>query len=1019
MKFKIKLALIAILLCNFAMIAQDSYRLTGSVSDESGIPIPGVNVLIENSSTGAATDFDGLFELEVTSGDKINVSSMGFISQSITISNQKELKIVLIEDASALDEVIVVGYGTVKKSHAIGAVSAIKGDDIGQIATASADQALIGKMAGVNISANSGNSGEAAKIQIRGLSSISASNSPLIVVDGYPIQGDLSSVNMQDVESVNVLKDAASASIYGSRAGSGVVLITTKKGKTGTVTIEYNGYGGFKNGIKDNLSNNPISESLNKFPTLAEWKDYVTVQGGTDFDEINLAESFGTNTDWYDEVYQTGYIMNHQLSASGGTEKVNYFFSANYIDDEGIVQTNNYQKYGFRANVDVKANDWLELGINLNPTYSERRDPARENHQLFRTAPWVPVRHTASTAAITGKDVGEYAHENDFDIGRNPDYTGIRLRQQSDFNPIVMLQDEYLTQNKIEAFANAYLKFNITDHLSFKTSFGGYVNQIEDQDYRGSTVSRSGVNQTQAYYNTTKILDWLNENVLTYNNTFNEKHNLNVVAGISTQVTQVTNSGVTANQFVIDYIKTVNGGVISGGIGSTKSKSALNSVFIRADYGLNDKYLFSLSSRWDGSSRFGSENRTGFFPSGSFGWRISEEDFLKDSSTISNLKLRTSIGKTGNNTIGDYSHIGLLGINNSILGGGVATGYAPSNIANPNLGWEKTLEYNVGLDISFLQSRIQLEMDYFKKTTEDLLLEVPLPFVTGFDYFLDNQGTVENTGFELNLTTININSGDFYWTTNLNFSQYDNKLTDFGGTQSLINVPEPKRPNQFLAEVGSPLVQYYGYVSDGEIPFEAHKTTWPVNAQPDYVFAKDLNDDGIIDENDQTVLGTPYADFSWGMTNTLKYKMWDLAFTFQGSHGAKMFNIDSYYENSQYAIENVDNFDLPQSDKDRLVVRSLSDQNVQDASYVSMRNLILGYTFELKDESALSNLRVYFTGSNLFYWTHKSYTGWNPESSTEATSLAGTYTDNPLVTGYQRGAHPVQRVVAIGINAKF
>ncbi|MDF9799284.1 TonB-linked SusC/RagA family outer membrane protein [Catalinimonas alkaloidigena] len=1003
------------------LYAQETQRtVSGTVTDaDNNEPLPGVNVLVKGTTTGTITDIDGNYQLQVGDAATLVFSSVGYMSEEVSISGQSTINLSMTPDIQSLSEVVVVGYGEKKKSHSIGAVASVDGAEIDKIPTATADQALLGKLAGVNIKTNSGNSGEPARIQIRGLSSISASNSPLIVVDGYPIQGDLSSINMQDVESINVLKDAASASIYGSRAGSGVILVTTKKGQAGKVVMEYNFYGGIKNGIRDNLSKNPLSDNLDKFPSLAQWKAYVTAQGGSDFDEINLAESFGTHTDWYDEVYKTGSIMNHQLSARGGTENVKYFFSGNYVDDKGIVLTNEYSKYSFRANVDVKANDWLEFGLNLNPTYSTRRDPAVENHSLFRTAPWVPLRHNAATAAITGKEIGSFANENDFDIGRNPDYTGIRLRVQSDYNPTVLLNDHYLTKNRLEGFANTYLKFKIAESLSFKTSFGGYLNQLEDQRFQASTTSRTGIESTFAHYQTAKVADWLNENVLSFNKSIGS-HTLNAIAGLSTQVTNITLSGVEARYFVIDYIQTVNGGQLSGGLGSTRSKSALNSMFFRLDYDMSDKYLVSISSRWDGSSRFGANNQYGYFPSASVGWRISEEGFLSNSSFIDNLKLRASIGTTGNNTIGDFSHIGLLGINNSILGGNIATGFAPSNISNPNLGWEKTRELNFGLDLGVIDSRVQLQFDFFKTSTEDLLLEVPLSMVTGYEFFLDNQGKVENTGYELNLTTINT-TGALSWSSNINLSHYQNELVDFGGTERLINVPDPKRPNEFLAEVGSPLVQYYGYVSDGEIPYSAHNTTWPVNGSTDFVFAKDLNDDGVIDENDKTVLGSPYPDLTWGFTNTLQYRGLDLSVTLQGSHGAEIFNIDSYYENSQYVNEDISGFELTDADKSRLVVRSQSDFNVMDASYFSVRNLTLGYNLPLSfsERLGLSDLRVYFTGTNLLFITADDYTGFNPEATTEATTFSGTFTNNPLVTGYQRGAHPVQRALAIGINVKF
>jgi TonB-linked SusC/RagA family outer membrane protein len=997
--------------------AQDQSTVMGKITDEGGDGLPGVTIVVQGTTNGTVTDYDGNYSISVAQDATLEISFVGFTTQIIQVNGQSAININMTTDYEELEQVLVVGYGTVKKSHSIGAVASVKGETLSRIPTATADQALIGQISGVNIKTGNGGSGQPAEIQVRGLASISASNSPLIVVDGYPIQGDLSSINMQDVESINVLKDAASAAIYGSRAGSGVILITTKQGKVGEVQFEYSYYGGIKTAMLGNLDKNiGLGSGLNKIPTMKQWRTFVTSKGITDTPELDLAESFGVDTDWYDEVFRTGSIQTHQLSARGGTENVKYFFSGNYVKDKGVVLTNAYSKYSFRANIDVKANEWLDFGLNLSPTYSERRDIQRENHQLFRTGPWVPVYHNSATAAITGKDLGSFAHENDFDIGRNSDYTGIKLRRQSDYNPIALLEGENLTHGRIEGFANTYLNFKLAEGLTFKTSFGGYINQVESQYWRASTTNRSG--NTEAYFNTAKIIDWLNENVLTYTKDI-KNHSITAVAGISTQKTQVINSEVSASDFVIDYIETVNGGVLSGGT-SYRSTSALNSVFARMDYALSNKYLLSLSSRWDGSSRFGSNNQVGFFPSASIGWRVSEETFLSSSELIDNLKLRVSYGTTGNNNIGDYSHIGLLGVHSYISGDGVMTGYASDNISNTDLGWERTIETNAGIDLGIFDGRVQLVFDYFSTSTDDLLLEVPLSSVTGYEYYLANQGKVANNGFDLQLTTVNT-TGKFKWSTNFNISHFKNELVDFGGTESLISIPDSKRPNEFLTEVGSPLVQFYGYEMESEVPWEAHQTSWPVGVNTDWVFAKDLNGDGEITEDDKTVLGSPYPDFTWGLTNNFSYGNFNLNVVLQGSHGAEIFSIDSYYENSQYELESPSDWDLTDDEIDRLVIRSNSSFNVQDASFISIRSVTLGYDLpaEKIEKIGLSGVNLYVTANNLLYRTAKNYSGFNPESDTSAQSLSEPWDSSPLIAGFQRGAHPLQKAFSIGLSVKF
>lgn len=984
---------------------EQDLTITGTVtSAEDGQPLIGAAVLVKGTSNASVTDVNGQYQVKAKSSDVLVISFIGFQTTEIPVNGQTSIDIVMTVQADVLDEVVVIGYGTQKKSHVTGSVSKAEGSNMAEIPVARADQALIGQVSGIQIINTNTEPGAAPKVQVRGVTSISATTAPLYVIDGYPIQGDLSTIDMNDVESIEVLKDAASTAIYGSRGANGVILVTTKSGSSGVngkpTSITFNAYAGVKTPIKQGI-----------YPTPSEWYNHVSSNlanmGLTEMpDELVQMQNLGTSTNWEDVMLRNGMIQNYQLGISGASKGWNYYVGGSYLGDEGVLRTNDYNKYNLRVNLTGKLNDWLELGVNVNPSFQDQQVLSVGLHDALRSQPWLPLYHTEQTlvyahaAGYTDLVVGDIAHERHFD-----NVNGTKLRLTSNNSSLAKVDGRSNTSNYFSNIANAYLKATITEDISFRTSFGTFNSDRQSEFFQQSWSHRNG--NTEGTYSDSKIFDWMSENVLNYNKSFG-LNVIDVIGGFSAQQTRYTSSSLAANSFLTDVIPTLNAGLISDG-STYKEESALASFFTRANYAYNNKYMLALSARWDGSSRFGENNKWGFFPAASLGWRISQEKFFEPLTDVVNeFKLRATVGTTGNNGIPNYASYSLLSPVNSVRGGNVVQGFTPSSTSNPDLSWENTVEVNLGFDLGMIDNRLYASLDWFTAQTDKLLLLIPISSMTGFTQEWQNVGKMKNTGIDFELRGVIIDNKDFNWTASANISAYRNELVEFGGLEQVITTPDPKRPNQFIAQVGAPLVQYYGYVTTDEIPLSALNTPyWPVNVGSESIYVKDLNGDGKITDADRKPLGSPYPDFVWGFTSNLKYKAFDMSFVFQGSQGGEVFNIDPYYYGSYWKGSN----NLAADEAARTQKKVVTDDMVQDASFIALRSLNFGYTLP-KKWTKNTGLRVFFTGYNLIYHMASDYTSFNPEG-------VNLFTDNPLTAGYQRGAAPQYRSFALGVNFNF
>lgn len=1011
-------------LYGMAIFAQTKI-VTGQVIDVTHSPLPGVNILVKGTTIGCITDIDGNYSISVPDleADILVFSYIGFTQKEVACKGQPKINVTLTEDQQQLDEVVVVGYGVQKKSHLTGSISKIKNENLGQLPVSRADQALVGKLAGVQIQNVSAQSGASPKIQIRGIGSISADTNPLIVVDGYPIPGDLSDVDMNDVESIEVLKDAASAAIYGSRGANGIIIVTTRSGSSegSKPTIRINSYGGVKERLLKGIQRTrPEDWKIKAEQIYAEMGRPTSGAHASMVDDMKkvyvASDVLGTQTDWVEETIKLGYIQNHQISVSGGSKNVNYYASGSFLDEKGIVITDRYKKFNLNAKVDAKINDKLEFGVNVNAVVDSQRayrSGSQSNiNQVFRDAMYIPVRHTAETiewARLSDPtlNIGDYAHEYHFSkVPYNGEY--ISVKNAGVNNGISTTLERNDRTGYIKALGNIYLQYQPVKGLILKSSFGGYASMMDYKFYQSSLAHNNG--KTSGQYKTAKVIDWLNENIATYTPNLGENHSLSILAGYTVQKTTGYNSNMTASDFPTDNIQTLNAGIINSG-NTTEYEELLLSALGRVTYSYKGKYLASVSSRWDGSSRFGINNKWGYFPSVSLGWRISEESFFTPvKKIIDELKIRASFGASGNKNIGNYQAFGLLSQSNAVINNKVTPGYTQISSENKDLGWERTYQYNGGFDLGMFNNRLRINLDAYYTITDKLLLEREISSMTGQTNQLVNMGKMSNTGYEIEITTQNIQTKDFSWSTSLNIAQNFNKVLNLGGVDKIISSPkgEEKRPTYFVTEVGKPLVQFYGFVVEKEIPNEGLiSPVWPVDVKPELVHVKDLDGNGKIDDDDMVAQGSPYPKVTWGMTNDLKWKDFDLNVVVQGSHGNKVFNIDEHYAQSQWNGKLLPEY---QNSYNNIKHKASACWFIEDASFIAIRSINLGYTLP-KNIMKNCSLRVYASIYNPCYFLLGDYKGYNPEGIKSF--------DTPLIDGYQSGAMPLARTYTLGFNFQF
>jgi TonB-linked SusC/RagA family outer membrane protein len=1026
MKLKFKITLLVLMLVNIFAFAQEK-TLTGLVTSEGdNSPLPGVSVTILNTPKGVQTDFDGKFTIKVKNGDVLQFSYLGFKSLAVILDGQKTLNVILTEDVSSLDEIIVVGYGTQKKSHLTGAISKVKNEKLDQIAVARVDDALIGQVSGVNIQATSAEAGAAPTITIRGFGSITADSGPAIVVDGIVVDsGFLGNLDMNDVESFEVLKDAASAAIYGSEGSNGVILITTKTGKVGPTKFSYNTFTGYKKAFgSDDYRKSVADWAAKEFAAtgqLSETTQYAQ----------KLVEVTGIDRDWQDVFFDGGFIQSHSLSASGGTEDTKFNTSLRYMHDEGVVITDDYKLYSAKLKLSTKLTDNLKFGLSATPSFSKRRALPTSIHNPTRQSPWLPIYHSAETLQFINRDaypnigIGDYFYENHLvELDLDGDGSDSRPRTSGDSNPYAQYAEREHFEFNTKLLSSAYLQYKILDGLTAKTSLGVTIEQRKRTRWDGTQHHSAGNSRAQYLLNNRFKTRLISDNTLLYNKQIGD-HELSALAGITIQKRKEEISQIVGTGYSNDLLKNLQGAttiINEGEINVVKNKIG---YFGRINYAFANKYLVSASFRRDGSSVFGVDSKWGDFPALSMGWNAHNENFLSESDILSKLKLRVSYGLTGaenfnvgNVSVNAWPYLAQLTGANAIVGNSISGGNSPLNIVNSLLQWEASEEFNPGIDFGLFNNRISGSLDYYKRTSDKLLLNNPVSYVTGFNSGIVNLGKVANSGFELELRTKNISSENFSWSTTLIASTNKNELLEYGESNGALTEDGFGRGSQWINSIGNPISSFYGYVVDTDLSSEYWNSPWiPINGISEDVIVKDLNGDGIITDDDKTILGNPYPEITWSVSNEFKLGNIDFSFMIQGSQGAEVRNVGDQYFYTHWTGATsdvqavVDAGVIP--DASFLQQRVHTNDIVMSAGYFSLRNVNLGYTLseDVVSKIGLSSLRFYATGQNLLYITSDDYHGFNPEFIDS--------NNTPQSYGAQRAGTPLFSTVSFGLNVNF
>jgi TonB-linked SusC/RagA family outer membrane protein len=1072
------LVLFLLIFTSIAFSQNDPKRITGTILDSKGDPIPGVTVTFEDKNT--SSDLDGKYSIEVKNSKSIlRFSYLGFASQIVVVGKNKEINITLLESKSELDEVVVIGYGTQKRSNVTGSISKYKNEKLDEIAVSRLDQALQGKIAGVQVQNISSEAGADANISVRGISSVNAGANPLVVVDGQPIPDGLATLNMADVASVEVLKDAASAAIYGSRGASGVILITTKSGKTDKAKYSFKYSTGFKSAYEkyNLLTTTEYTELLFRERALRITDPAIQAEGVTNPNALNifyqgsatkinsLIAAYivektmlgGRGYDYQGEVLRNAEFKNIQFGASGGSKSMKYYISAGYQGDQGIMLKSNFQKLNFRTKFDIELSKRVKLNINLNPSYTAKESPSENLTNFWRYPFWLPYQHNALTAAFVNQNAqwanirsGDYAHPRHF-IGLTynpvyPDGSILYMPDGSTFipaagspsnsaqnNPMASLLSHDINAKSYGLQGGSTLNINLLPGLDFKTMNTVYVKYDTKFDWSDRNAEGDGIVNKGIYFDNSYV-DLLTENTLNYKKDFGE-HSFDILAGYTAQNTKNTATQTTGLDYANDDFNTLNNALFidKAGTFGSKSQIGLLSYLGRVNYAFKSKYLLSVSYRTDGSSYFASGKKWGNFPAASIGWAANKEPFLSSVEWLNKLNFRTSYGVSGNNRILNYGFQNLLSASNYSFGPGTGTQTGgqvgnPTINANENITWESTFQTNYGMDLSMLNNRLNVTLDIYNSITDKLLLQQATMAFSGVPLSWNNIGSLRNRGFELELNTTNL-KGDFKWSTSANIAHTQNKIIELGNEAYLLNYGE--RNEIYKSVVGGPLVQFFGYKTDGvwisneQIVASGLTSNLPSALKQGGLKIVDVNGDGVLDTNDRTIIGDPYPDFTWGITNNFSYKNFDLSFSWQGVQGGELINGDpNYGETKSRNLNYISNrWISPQNPGDGRTPYEelgfnlmLTDYVVEDASYFALREVNLGYNLpaNLYKKIGLSSLRLYTSAQNLYFHSANGYRGINPEGR----STSGPY-GSALIAGYQRGAFPIPKTIVFGIDINF
>lgn len=989
-----------------ARTVSSTKKISGVVKDETGEPVIGANVVVKGTTNGTVTDMNGRYSLEVPEGGVLQISYIGYNAQEVKVGSGDVVNVSLREDSEALDEVVVIGYGTVKKSDLTGAVGSVQMKDVSQVGITSADRALQGQIAGVQVNARTGQPGESMMIRVRGSNSLAGGNEPLYVIDGMPVEKMNSDINPEDILSMEVLKDASSTAIYGSRGANGVVMITTKRGRTGDTVLEYNGYVGVS--------------SLRKKLDLLGKDDYIAM-----VNEVSQNDGNGIaitpeqaallpNNDWQDLAYQTALTHSHQVSVSGGTDKTKLYSSLNYMNQEGIIKGSDYNRFALRINGDQKLARNLSLNASIAYSYGT------QNTANSNADGWGAIAYTAMVMA-------PIQEIRDAD-GK---YTNFSGTPWGGTNPVGMAE---LYKNKTvnsRLLANMSLIYEIIDGLTFRVNAGAEVNAGSSDRYIPIGLSAGGKLDGDASKSKSNYYTIINENILTYDKRFNKNHALNLMGGVTFQTYQYNDLGGSGTGFLRDVYETNNLGVAStpGTPSSGYSDYRMASFLGRANYNLMERYLLTVTARYDGSSKFSKNHKFAFFPSAALAWRLSEENFMKDIDWLSNLKLRASIGQTGNQSISPYQTFARLGTSGPIFGDGKDIGFGLSSMANDDLKWETTTQTDIGVDFGFFSNRLNIGFDYYWKQTRDLLYNATLPPSSGYSSMLRNLGRIDNKGFEISINTINM-KGKVNWTTNLNITSNRSIVKDLGSDVYGNKIQRIDAPigggNWFPLFVGKAPFQLYGYEIEGiyQTDEEARLNGEATKKAGDYRY-KDTDGKAGITTGDKTIIANTQPKFTFGLTNIINWNNFELSFLLIGSVGGDIVNEfnksitniggtwnirkdvwENHWTpenpNAKYARASV-------ATKDYLAFGDPSSVWVENGSYLRFKDIKLAYTLPSQwfAGSRKPNISVYLSGQNLI--TITSYSHYDPEASWTSSA----------VNGWDRGVYPSAKSFTLGLQVKF
>ncbi len=1032
-------------------------QVSGLITDGAGMPLTGASIIEKGTANGAQSGFDGRFSLDVSKPNAVLVVSyIGYITQEISLNGEKNVSITLEEDTAALDEIVLIGYGSRKSRAITTAVSKVNYEKLKDQNVVSFEQALQGQIAGVRISESTGAPGGNVSIRIRGAGTLGATE-PLYVIDGVPLDNDLrgatgtagpneqpsnplATINPQDIESINVLKDAASTAIYGSRASNGVVIITTKSGKQGKLKVNYKGSFGLQSVFRkiglldayeyaqlsiDGQNENYINNNPGGNPDRA-----ITDPNGVRANRGAIAPELYpyaagiqglTNTDWQDEIFRIAARNEHNVSVSGGSEHSNYYVSGNILQQEGIVINSAFERYAFRMKYNVNY-DNVQFGINLAPSFSE--------HDIVQAeGPWWQGG-VVSASNVYAPVFPVYNPDGTFNYGNNNWGFG----HSNQINPVALATLIDDTRQQYRLLGNAFISLKIIDGLTNKLSVGADINNFKRDTFNPSTLEirgQSGPSEAFGRSRSNFTRNFLLENTLTYDKTFSKHHNVNALFGFSAQKNRTERNFVRVTGFPNDLVTTLNAGTIPESGFSNGSEWSLLSYFSRVQYDYDGKYLFSASMRADGASRFAENNKWGYFPSASVGWVTSKEKFFGDGHVVNFLKLRASYGINGNfDNIGNYDPIALLDADNYVLGEGdgeIVNGLRVANLPNDNLRWEETISWNVGLDVAFFKDKLEFAFDvYNRKSTDFLFRNLPVAAFTGFSSISANVGEIKNKGLEIS-GGYNCKIGDLEITANVNFSKNENEVIALNSDDSPIIATGGASGATYITRIGDPIGAYFLYVEDGVFANQTEVNAVPhvAGARPGDIRYVDINNDGQIDADDRTIVGSYNPDYTLGGRLSLKYKQFDLGITASSVQGHEILNLHRRYSynitgNFNQLAGAVNRWQSESNPGDGQTIRAksstgrntlISTRHVEDASFVKIQNIAFGFNLpsQIAENLSISSARIFGNVQNPFLWTN--YTGYNPEVNSRPNS--------PTSAGEDYGSYPLARAFTMGINVSF